>query len=209
MQAFKQRRAVTFPLRVGLAIGIAVGLGAAACGGSTTMEQTWKAPNLVPNNLHNVVTVYINRDGSMRRTVEDSMAQKLAAEGVRATPGYSVLTNDDLKDRDRVKAKLLAQGYDGVVSLRLVSKETQVEAMPATWDGYWGPAWGGAYDPGYLSTETIVRVETSVYQLSNGKLVWSGLSKTVDPNSMQSTIHDVTQVVAKALQKDQIVTNAG
>jgi hypothetical protein len=173
------------------------------------MEQTWKAPNLVPNNLHNVVTVYISRDGAMRRTVEDSMAQKLRGEGVRATPAYSILNNDALKDRERAKARLQAAGYDGVVAIKLVSKNTQVEVTPGTYDGYWGPAWDGAYDPGYLTTETVVRVETSVYSLHDGKLVWSGVSKTVDPNSMSSAISDVTEVVAKALQKQQIIATAG
>jgi len=210
MQVLKQRRVATLSLRVGLAIGVALGLGVAACAGSTTMEQTWKSPTLVPNNLHNVVVVYISSDGTMRRTAEDSMVQKLAGEGVRATPAYAILSNEELKDHNLTKAKLLAGGYDGVLALRLVSADTQVAVMPAaTWGGFWGPAWGGAYDAAYLSTETVVRVETSVYQLSDGKLVWTGLSKTVDPRSMGSAIGDVTHVVAKTLEKQQVVAPAG
>jgi len=203
MKNFDQRRVVT------LLLGIAVALGFAACGGSTQIEQSWKAPNLPPSNLRNVVTVYISRDETMRRTVEDSMAQRLAHLGVQAVPAYSVLSDDDLKDRDRAKAKLVAGGYDGAVALRLVGKETKVVAAPPTFDGYWGMAWPGAYDPGYLSTETIVRVETNVFSLADNKLVWSALSKTVDPNTLRSAIDDVTKVVANALEKQQIVASAG
>jgi len=203
MTHFDQRRVAT------LLLSIAVALGFAACAGSTTIEQSWKAPNLAPSNLRNVVTVYISRDGTMRRRVEDSMTQRLAHMGVRAVPAYSILSDDDLKDRDRAKAKLVAGGYDGVVALRLVGKETRLVATPPTFDGYWGTAWPGAYDPGYLSTETVVRVETNVFSLADNKLVWSGLSKTVDPNTMRSTIDDVTKVVAKALENQQIVASAG
>jgi len=203
MNNFDQRRVAT------LLLCIAVALGLAACGGSTTIEQSWKAPDLAPSNLRNVVTAYISRDGAMRRTVEDSMAQKLTKMGVRAVPAYAVLTDDDLKDREHAKAKLVAGGYDGVVALRLVGKETEIEGMPPTFDGYWGTAWPGVYDPGYLSTETIVRVDTSVFSFADNKLVWSGLSKTVDPNTMSSAIGDVTKVVAKALMKQQIVASAG
>src|SRR5881628_3797686 len=96
---------------------LAVALGVVACGGSTTMEQTWKSPTMVPNNLHNVVAVYISKDPSMRRTVEDSMVQRLTKEGVHATPAYSILSSDELQDQDRAKAKLLAAGYDGVVAM--------------------------------------------------------------------------------------------
>ena len=203
MNDFDQRRVAT------LLPCIAVALGFAACGGSTTIEQSWKAPNLAPSNLHNVVAVYISRDETMRRTVEDSMAQRLGQLGVRAVPAYSILSDDDLKDRDRAKAKLVAGGYDGAVALRLVGKETKLVATPSTFDGYWGMAWPGAYNPGYLSTETVVRVETKVFSLADNKLVWSGLSKTVDPNTMRSAIDDVTKVVAKALEKQQIVASTG
>jgi len=203
MNNFDQRRVAT------LLLGIAVAMGFAACGGSTTIEQSWKAPNLAPSNLRNVVTVYISRDETIRRTVEDSMAQKLAHLGVRAIPAYSVLSDDELKDRDRAKAKLVAGGYDGVVALRLVGKETKLVATPSTYDGYWGTAWPGAYDPGYLSTETVVRVETKVFSFADNKLVWSGLSKTVDPNTISSAIDDVTKVVAQALEKQHIVESAG
>jgi hypothetical protein len=203
MNNFDQRRVAT------LLLGIAVALGFAACGGSTTIEQSWRAPNLCPSNLRNVVTACISPDGAMRRTVEDSMAQRLAQIGIRTVPAYAVLTDDDLKDREHAKAKLVAGGYDGVVALRLVGKETKIEGMPPTFDGYRGTAWPGVYDPGYSSTETIVRVETSVFSFVDNKLVWSGLSKTVDPNTMRSAIDDVTKVVAEALVKQQIVASAG
>ena len=202
MNNFGQRRVAR------LLLCIAVPLGFAACGGSTTIEQSWKAPNLAPRNLRNVVTAYISRGATMRRTVEDSMAQRLAHMGVWAVPAYSVLTDDDLNDRDHAKAKLVAGGYDGVVALRVVGNETEIEAMPPTFDGYGRMAWPGVYDPGYLSTETVVRVETSVFSFADNKLVWSGLSKTVDPNTMRSAIDDVTNVVAKALVEQQVVASA-
>jgi hypothetical protein len=198
-----------------LLLGIAVALGLAACGGSsTTIEQSWKPPNLAPSRLRNVVTVYISRDGVIRRVVEDAMAQNLARRSVRAVPAYSVLTDDDLKDRDRAKAKLAASGYDGVVALRLVGKETTIVATPPTdgywtFDSYWGMAWPGVYDPGYLTTETVVRVEAKVFSLADNKLVWAGLSKTVDPNTIRSVIDDVTKVVAETLKKQQIVASGG
>jgi hypothetical protein len=206
MKMFAQQRVATL-----LCVGVALGL--AGCAGSTTMEESWKAPNLPAGDLHNVVTLYISRDGAMRRTAEDSMARKLTHEGVHAVPAYSVLTDADLKDRDQAKAKLAASGYDGVVAIRLVSKETQINAVPPTFDGYWGMGWGWGwgYDLGYMSTETVVRVQTSVYSLAHNRLVWSGLSKTVDPNSVSSAIDSVTSVVATALEKQQVVapSNAG
>ena len=44
--------------------------------------------------------------------------------------------------------------------------------------GFYGYGWGAAYSPGYLRTDTIVHVETLVYDLNQNKLVWAGQSKT-------------------------------
>jgi len=178
----------------------------AACAGpSTTIEQSWRAPDARVDKLRNAVALYLSPDSTMRRNVEDAMVTKLARAGIRATPSYSVLTDDELRQREAAKAKLVASGFDGVIAIRLVSKEDTIEYVPGTFDGYWGPAWSTAYSPGYMYTETVVRVEVSAYSLSNNELTWSALSKTVDPEGRREVIDEVTTVAANELQKQGIV----
>ena len=178
---------------------------AGACGSSTTMEQTWKAPQ-PEASLRNVVTVYISRDGALRRNMEDTMAARLNSRGIHAVPGYAVLTDTDLGDREAARAKLVGQGFDGVVAIRLIGAHTQLQIEP-TFMGYWGGAW--AYDNAYLTTQTIVRVETSVFSLRDGRLVWSGVSRTIDPSSTHAAIASVTKAVAKQLEHHGVVATAG
>ncbi len=186
-------------------LGLAVVLGACA-GPSTTIEHSWRTSAPAPQ-LTNVVTACVSRDGALRRTCEDDMARKLNQEGIRATPLYLALPDASLGERDGTKAQLAAAGYDGVVALRLVSREQHLEYVPGTFDYYWGPAWSSpyAYSPGYMYTETVVRIETSAYSLATNQLVWSALSKTVDPKSVRAGIDDVTNVAARELEKQQIV----
>lgn len=179
----------------------------AGCGSSTSVEQTWTAPNAQRGAMRNVVTLCFS-DGVMRRTVEDAMAQKLARAGIRATPSYTLLSDQELQERGAAKARLASAGFDGVVALRLVSKEQQQHYIPSTFDGYWGAGWGMAYDPGYVAIETVVRVETSAYSLANDQLVWSAITKTVDPSSPRDGINDVTTVAARQLEKEGIIAAA-
>jgi hypothetical protein len=192
-----------------LAIAIAA-LTFAGCGASTTIEQSWTAPNARYERLHNVVTLFISRDGATRRVAEDKMARALAARGVRATPAYAVLTDTDPRDLKQTRAKLRALGYDGVVTMRLVDREHQLQYVPPMFDDYWGPAWGGAwpggyYSPGYAYTETVVRMESTAYSLRNNQLLWSALSKTVDPGSSKRLINDVTKIVAEQLTRRGVI----
>lgn len=179
----------------------------AGCGPSTTIEQSWRAPYAQRAPLRNVVTVCFS-DGVVRRNVEDEMARKLARAGVRATPSYTFLSDQELEERGLAKAKLASAGFDGVVALRLVSREQELYYIPPTFDGYWGSGWAMAYAPGYVASETVVRVETSAYSLADDQLVWSAISRTVDPSSPREGIDQVTTVAARALQKEGIVATA-
>jgi hypothetical protein len=171
-----------------------------ACGGGTTIEQSWTAPtarNQPP--LRKVVTLFISNDVTTRRAGEDKLARDLNARGVQATPAYTILGDQELSNLDTVKAKLRSMGYDGIVAMRIVNREHQLEYMPPTFDGYWGYAYSGFYSPGYAYTETIVRIETTAYSLRNNQLVWSALTKTVDPGSARSLVNDTSKVVASQL----------
>ncbi len=171
----------------------------AACA-STSIEQQWKAPQVT--QLHRVATVTLSRDVTVRRTAEDDMAQQLRARGVDAVPGYQILSDQDYRDREAAKARLRAAGFDGVIVMRLVGKDTRLQYVPGDFGayGYWG-AWG----PGYYEPETIVRIETAAYSLQNNHLVYSALSRTIDPNSVRSLISDVSEKVANAMQKQGVV----
>jgi len=168
---------------------------------STSIEQQWKAPQAT--QLHRVATVTHSRDVTIRHTSEDDMAQQLRARGVDAVPGYRILSDQDYRDREAAKAKLRTAGFDGVIVMRLVGKDTRLQYVPGDFGayGYWGAGWG----PGYYEPETIVRIETAAYSLQNNRLVYSALSKTIDPNSVGSLVSDVTEKVANAMQKQGVV----
>jgi hypothetical protein len=83
--------------------------------------------------------------------------------------------------------------------MRLAGKETRVNYSPAVysgpyygsfWGGYWGYGWGYANTPGYITTDSVVKVETLVYSLEQDKLVWAGVSRTVDPTKVESFISE-------------------
>lgn len=175
----------------------------AACA-STSIEQQWRAPQAT--QLHRVATVMHSRNVTVRRAAEDDMARQLRARGVDAVPGYRILSDQDYRDREAAKARLRAAGFDGVIVMRLASKDTRLRYVPGDFGayGYWDAGWG-AWGPGYYEPETIVRIETVAYSLQNNHLVYSALSRTLDPNSVGSLISDVTKKVANAMQKQGVV----
>lgn len=182
-----------------------------ACAGpSTTVDQVWTSPVArAEPPLQKVATIFITDNLTMRHAGEDRLARDLAARGVTATPAYAIFRDGAQTEQElpAIKAKLREMGYDGVVTMRIVDREQQLEAVPGTFDAYWGywgggywggPGWG-AYSPGYLYTETIYKIETAAYSLRDGRLVWSAVTRTVDPTNADEMVEQTTQLVAGQL----------
>lgn len=175
-----------------------------ACAATTSVEQTWTDPRALQQPpLQQVVTIFFSSNTTLRRSGEDQLARELAAKGVRATPAYAILDDDEIGDLDAIKAKLRAKGYDGVVTMRIADAYQELEYAPGTFTGYWGYASPyfyspGIYDQGYLYTETVVLVETNAYSLRDDRLVWSALTSTVDGDA-KDLINGTSDVVARRL----------
>lgn len=184
--------------------GLAVAALTMGCA-TTEMTNTWTDPSAKGAEMSRIAVIAMTKDPGLRRMAEDSAAAQLA--GAQATPSYQVLGDADLKDREGVKAKLKEAGYNGVLVMRLAGVSEQVTAVGPydTFDGYYDWAGGAVYAPGYLETDTVVRVISNLYSLQDNKLVWSGTSKTFDPTSASQFMGDVSKAVAKSLQKERIV----
>jgi hypothetical protein len=181
---------------------IVLALALGACGGATTqIDQAWVAPSAAPTQqMQRVATVYLSDNVTMRHSAEDKLASDLYQIGVRAMPSYAVLGDAiDVKDIDNIKTRLRNQGFDGMVTMKVVERQQEIESSPS-YDWYWG--WYGYGYPGYgyggdVYTETIYRLETSAYDLRTNSVVWSVMTKTTEPENAQELINDTSKVVTR------------
>jgi hypothetical protein len=174
---------------------------------STRLTSTWQDPALKDATFHKVLVVFQNADAGLRRIVEDEMARDIPD----STPAYNVLSDAELRDVDRVKARVRELGFDSSVVMRVVGVERQqtyvppeVYAVPAPYRGfwgYWGYGWTTVYEPGYLRHDRIVRIATNVYSVKLDKLVWASESETFNPASLRGAVAEVVHVNAQAAAK--------
>src|SRR5262249_25008093 len=153
---------------------------------STTFVSTWRSPSARPLRLtgRKVVAVFMSRRPAIRRRAEDAMAREITARRAQGVPSYTVLSDEEVRDREASKAKLASLGFSGAVVMRVVARETQVSYEPGVlwtrpyyqhfWGGYWAWGWGTVYEPGYLREDRVVKVETLIYSFEQDELVWAG-----------------------------------
>jgi hypothetical protein len=174
---------------------------------ATQITAVWKDPALGPFQFRRVVGIAMSQDTALRRLAEDEFVRAVGAP--TAVAGYSIIPDDEMQNKDQVRARIEAAGVDGAVVFRVVSVEDQERWVPPTYYGdawgYWGFAAPMVYQPGYLTTDRIVQVETNAYQVQSGRLVWSARSQTIDPKDAQQTIDEVVAQTVKAMRKDGIL----
>lgn len=185
---------------VGRAALLAAALALAACAG-TRLVESWVAPGAGPLQFKKVLALAVVKDDSLRRTAEDSLAASILK--ATAVPSYKLLTWADLDDRERVKALLKKEGFDGVVTLRMAGAREELSWAPTPYPGgstFWG-FYTYAYTPADMVSDTVVRVEISVYSLTEDKLLWSGVSETLNSNDTTNLVHAIARAAAEDLRR--------
>jgi hypothetical protein len=181
-------------------------LAAVGCA-STEITSTWTAPSAPGSALSRVAVICMVKDEGIRRMAEDAAAAELA--GAQATPSYQVLGDVNVQDAQAVNEKLEALGFQAVLVMRVAGVNEQVTPVAApgpAFVGYYGWAAPMVWGPAYVQTQTIVHMVTNLYSMrEEGRLIWSGASKTFDPASLQAVAAGVAKAVGKELKKQHIL----
>ena len=116
-----------------------------------------------------------------------------------------------MRDSEALRRKLEQAGVVGTVIMRVVDRRQEVNYVPgggpyyAGMYGYWDYGWGIAGSPGYLTTYTIISVETTVYSVGQDKLLWGGVSETINPSNLDAFIRDVAKAAGDEIRKAGVI----
>jgi hypothetical protein len=179
---------------------------------TTSIVDSWTAPGIGPADIDfdHVVAIAAVTGDSRQRIAEDALANSIT--NVRVTPAYTFVDDSDRRSADRMHDALTKAGIDGAITVRLVAVEDKQTYVPGTthvygggYRGYYGGVGTVVYEPGYMRTDTYVRVETSLYDVEGSKLLWTGISETMNPSSVDKLIEGIVKAAAKQLAKEGLV----
>jgi hypothetical protein len=173
------------------------------------MTNTWKDPQFQgPIKFQKTVTLCIHPDPTVRRIVEDEMVKQIGAN--RAVAGHTILSDDDRKDVNKVKAKLQAAGVDGAVTLRLAGSRTETAYDTAV--GGEAPFYdyydrNGAFMSSQESaySDNIIAIQTHIYSVTEGRLLWSGTTELTNPSDAREIVDSLAKAVGAELKKEKLL----
>ncbi|MBK9730840.1 MAG: hypothetical protein IPO83_06080 [Chitinophagaceae bacterium] len=175
-----------------------------ACTPSTQLQKTWTDPSVTPETFQaftKVLVVASMTDESSKRIAEDKIVAALRP-GV-GQQSYSYLQASDTNEA-KLSAKLLKDGFDGILLMRLTNVDKSVSYnQGASYGGWYGYRYS---EPGYYSEDKTYLVETNAYSLQPNKLLWSGTTASMNPTKLETTLDaiiyaDKTQLLKQGLIK--------
>jgi hypothetical protein len=186
-----------------------------ACMG-TKMIAGWK-DEAYNNKPAKVFVIGISNERGPRSLVEDEFVRLMKERGTEAVASYTVLPDEPKPDKHAVLAKAREAGADVIMVVRYLGKDTDVANTPlqrygvpsgfATyWDGYYGGVASsvGIRDVSY--DQTVISMETTMYQTETGKPIWSALSQTrFDQGGPIKQIKPYAAAIMKELANAKII----
>ena len=173
--------------------------------------STWKSPDAATTSFvgKKVATLVISQDDGLRVSGEEALARELEARGITAVASYRIVPKPELASAERAKPWFEKAAVQGVLAVRPISKDKVREYTPATWTSsyyssfwnYYGYGWGAYYSPGVDRIDTVVVVETLVFNMESNGLVWASVTETKNPKELQSFISDLARATIKEMQK--------
>ena len=196
-------------------------LSLAGCTASTKLVNSWKEPDTAPLSLKQgdlVIAMVMSKEETTRRTGEDLLGEELRQRGLRPIPSFTLIPTDQVDDKEKAAAAIQDSGAVALIAMRPIAVNKQQTFVPPSytgpggpyggWGPYYGYGWGAAYSPGYVVTDTVIRLEVLAYDLRQEKLVWAGQSETTNPDSLDDFVRSVVKAAAREMSRAGVLADA-
>jgi len=183
----------------------------ASCTTTTVMTDVWK-DKAYQGKAQKIIVIMAARTPDMRNLFEDRFVGELDARGNNAIQSYTLVTMEQLRDKELVKSKIRSSGADTVLISRLVDTKTiesyrpgLIYVVPDAYYDWWGYYAVVFADYGYTGNVAVAYIETNVYDVKTEKLIWSGHSKTERTEGEQQLITAFIQLMIRKMASAGII----
>lgn len=183
---------------------------------STQIVSSWVQPEkeIKIENLSKVLVVALFHNETSRRKAEDQMVGYLKGKGIVS---YNYLDDAFNKNNEEAIRKVIkADNFDAAITMRLIDVDREQVYIPSNdrlnapnyyrnFSGYYNRNYPFYYQRGYYANTKTYTVETVVFSIIQDKIIWSGLTKTTNPDGLIKMTGEIAQVVFKKMVKQGFV----
>lgn len=184
-------------------------LSLSACA-TTKPVGEWRNENFA-GRIDNFLVIGVTSRHELRYAFEQKFAESLAAIGASGTESFRLIPSTRRLTREDVEAAIRERDFAGVLVTRLVGAESkEVYKLPSDYDyergyfGYYDHAWQETND-GYYAQYRTLTLQTNLYEVASGDLVWSMKSEVVDASQPHEVVDDQIELTIKTLARRGLI----
>lgn len=183
---------------------------------STQVISSYKNEKVAAKDYKKILVlgIFQPKERSLRHETEIQLVNRLKNEGYNA-----VSAMDDFGPKafekvseDQLAAQLKNSGYDAVITTALLDKKkdksyqqgnTRLQPIGVYYNRfgrYYSTVYDRVYEPGYYTTSTDYFLESNLYDIDTGDLVYSVQTKSYDPSSATSLASENSKKIVKDLK---------
>ena len=186
---------------------------------SSNHVRDWTSSEDYDRNFKNVLIMGLVNKVSLRNDIEYEMVVAAKKVGLNATYSVAMFPPElgkPFDDTERLKVRLQEAGFDGILTVAVIDVTAERYVPPENqyvplvyydrFKNYYYRTEALVYKPGYFSLQTNYFLETNLYELKGGTLVWSGRSFAFDPQDVERAVPSYAKKLFKELLKYEIIT---
>ncbi|MCY7293336.1 MAG: hypothetical protein LH615_14245 [Ferruginibacter sp.] len=183
---------------------------------STQVISSYKDEKVAAKDYKKILVlgIFQQKERSLRQEAETQLVNRLKDQGYNA-----VSAMDDFGPKafekvseDQLAANLKTSGYDAVITTALLDKTKEENYQPGTsrlqpvgvfynrFGRYYSTIYDRIYQPGYYTTSTDYFLESNLYDIKSGDLIYSIQTKSYDPSSATTLASDNSKKVVRDLK---------
>ncbi len=185
---------------------------------ATSTPTSTSADPTINASFNNILVIGVANDYDARARFERRTVSDLKAEGINATPMYTVGGGNKPIERALVEELVSSEGYDAVLISRVLSREDESSVKTGSTATKATHKEGRALDlfrydyeelnePTVLNMTFSVSISTELFAAANSQKVWSIESSISRKDSVDELIDEASETIVRRLRKDKLISN--
>ncbi len=192
-------------------LGILLSLCLLQCKAPTSaIMDSWTSDETRNAEFEKVLVIAVAKNAAVRRYYEDHLARQLSGKKVTAVASLDGIPAREKISKETFQKYFSNQNIDAV----LVSRPVEVKEMPvfvpgdsgtaeyASFYSYYNRVYGKAPGPGSFGTNTLIRLETTLFDVHTGQAVYTCKSNSYAHGNGEQVMDELTVRIAKDLKRE-------